>query len=54
MVLRTICPTDKSLAAKIADIIRSTTGRLSPPRMLDVTIVPNKVTLRNAVALKAL
>ena len=38
MVLRTICPTDKLLAAKDADIIRSTTGRLAPPRMLEVTI----------------
>ena len=38
MVLRTICPTDRLLAVKDADIIRSTTGRLSPPRMLNVTI----------------
>ena len=38
MVLITICPTDRLLAAKDADIIRSTTGRLAPPRMLDVTI----------------
>ena len=38
LVLRTICPTDRLLAAKDADTIRSTTGRLSPPGMLNVTI----------------
>ena len=38
MVLRTICLTDKLLAAKDADIIRSKTGRLAAPRMLEVTI----------------
>ena len=38
MVLKTICPTDRLLAAKDADIIRSTTGRISPPRTLDVPI----------------
>ena len=53
MVLRTICPRNKLLAAKAGDIIRSTTGRLVPPRMLDVTNALNKVTLRNVVALKA-
>ena len=38
MVLRTICPTDKLLAAKDVDIIRSTTGRPAPLRMLEVRI----------------
>ena len=54
MVLRTISPRDKLLAAKDADIIRSTTGRLSLPRMLVVTNAPNKVTLPNVVTLKAI
>ena len=49
MVLRTICPTDKILAAKDADIITTRTGRLFPPRMLDVTNALNKLTLRNVV-----
>ena len=53
MVLRTIWPTDKILAAKDAGIIRSTRGRLAPARMLDVTNALNKVTLRNIVALRA-
>ena len=53
MVLRTICPTDKILAAKDADIITTRTGRLFPPRMLDVTNALNKLTLRNVVVLKA-
>ena len=46
-------PRNKLVAAKAGDIIRSTTGRLVPPRMLDVTNALNKVTLRNVVALKA-
>ena len=46
-------PINKLVAAKAGDIIRSTTGRLVPPRMLDVTNALNKVTLRNVVALKA-
>ena len=53
MVLRAVCPTNKLLAAKDADIIRNTTGRLVPPRMLVVTNALNKVTLRYVVALKA-
>ena len=52
MVLRTIYPTEKLPAAKDEDIIRSTTDRLAPTRMLDVTIALNKVTLRNVVALR--
>ena len=42
MGLKTIHATDKLLAAKDADIIRGTTGRLAPLRMLDVTKGPNK------------
>ena len=53
MVLRTICPTHMLLAAKDADIIRTTTDRLFPPRLLDVTNALNKITLRNVVTLKA-
>ena len=34
MVLTTISPTDKLLAGKDADIIRSTTSRLAPPPLL--------------------
>ena len=45
MVLRTICPTDKLLAAKDAYIIRSTTGILSPPRKLDGKSALIKVTI---------
>ena len=53
MFLRTISPTDKLLREKDNYMIRSTTGRLSPPRMLNATNALNKVTLRNVVALKA-
>ena len=53
MVLRTICPTHILLAAKDADIIRTTTDRLFPPNVTNVTNALNKVTLRNVVALKA-
>ena len=54
MVLRTICPTHKLLAAKDADIIRTTTVRLFLPSLLDVTNALNKITLRNVFTLKAM
>ena len=53
MVLRTMCPTHILLAAKDADIIRTTTDRLFPPRLLDVTNALSKITLRNVDTLKA-
>ena len=53
MFLRTKCPTDKLLRVKDNYIIRSTTGRLSPPRMLDATNALNKVTLRNVCRAKS-